>query len=39
MGQNPKMMEISPKRSYQIRQIEVIPGFLYRFLDEKIYIM
>ncbi len=32
-------MGVSAKRSYQIRQIDVIRAFLYWFLDEKICIM
>ncbi len=33
------MMGVSAKRCYRIRQMDVIPAFLYGFLDEKIYIM
>ncbi len=33
------MMGVFAKRGYQIRQMDVITAFLYRFLDEEIYIM
>lgn len=33
------MMGMSAKKSYWIRQMDVITGFFYGFLDKKIYIM
>ena len=33
------MMDMSAKRSYQIRQMDGITALLYGFLDEEIYIM
>lgn len=33
------MIGISAKKSYWIRQIDVITTFLYQFLDEEIYII
>ena len=33
------MMGMFTKKGYRIHQIDVITAFLYRFLDEEIYIM
>ena len=33
------MMGMSTKKSYWIRQIDVIIAFFYRFFDKEIYIM